>query len=46
LGRTGSASRWSGGGGRKVAQIMYTHVSKCKNDKIKIFPNRSIILSE
>jgi hypothetical protein len=28
-----------GGGGRggKAAQIMYTHVSKCKNYKIKIF---------
>jgi hypothetical protein len=26
-----------GGGGRwgEVAQIMYTHISKCKNDKIK-----------
>jgi hypothetical protein len=26
-----------GGGGRRweVAQTMYTHVSKCKNDKIK-----------
>jgi hypothetical protein len=23
------------GGGEKVAQITYTHVSKCKNDKIK-----------
>jgi hypothetical protein len=23
------------GGGREVAQTMYTHVSKCKNDKIK-----------
>jgi hypothetical protein len=22
-------------GGGKVAQIMYTHVNKCKNDKIK-----------
>jgi hypothetical protein len=25
----------SGGGRGKVAQIMYTYVSKCKNDKIK-----------
>jgi hypothetical protein len=24
-----------GRGGEGVAQIMYTHVSKCKNDKIK-----------
>jgi hypothetical protein len=24
------------GGRREVAQIMYTHVSKCKNDKNKI----------
>jgi hypothetical protein len=23
----------------EVAQIIYTHVSKCKNDKIKIFKN-------
>jgi hypothetical protein len=23
------------GGGGEVAQTMYTHVSKCKNDKIK-----------
>jgi hypothetical protein len=30
-----------GGGGRRreVAQIMYTHVSKCKNDKMK-FKNK------
>jgi hypothetical protein len=26
--------RWGGRRRRKVAQIMYTHVSKCKNDKI------------
>jgi hypothetical protein len=25
------------GDGGVVAQTMYTHVSKCKNDKIKIF---------
>jgi hypothetical protein len=25
----------AGGGGGKVSQIMYTHVSKCKDDKIK-----------
>jgi hypothetical protein len=30
-GRTGSA--WKGGG--EVAQTMYTHLSKYKNDKIK-----------
>jgi hypothetical protein len=30
---TGSARKL--GGGVEVAQIMYTHVSKCKNDKIK-----------
>jgi hypothetical protein len=24
------------GGGREVAQTMYIHVSKCKNDKIKL----------
>jgi hypothetical protein len=24
-------------GAGKVAQIMYTHVSKCENNKIKIF---------
>jgi hypothetical protein len=37
-GRTGSAWKWGWGGEgkrRKVAQTMYTHVSKCKNDKIK-----------
>jgi hypothetical protein len=28
-----------GGGGEAVAQIMYTHVSKCKNNKIKNFKN-------
>jgi hypothetical protein len=26
--------------GGKVAQIMYTYVSKCKNDKIKIIKNQ------
>jgi hypothetical protein len=31
-GGTGSAWKWGVGG---VAQRMYTHVSKCKNDKIK-----------
>jgi hypothetical protein len=30
--RTGSAQKQGGG---EVAQIMYTHVSKCKNNKIK-----------
>jgi hypothetical protein len=40
-GGTGSARRQGGGGGRRekkegeVAQIMYTHVSKCKNNKIR-----------
>jgi hypothetical protein len=38
-GRTGSA--WKRGGlggekqGREVAQTMYTHMNKCKNNKIK-----------
>jgi hypothetical protein len=32
-GRTGSAQKWGVWG--EVVQIMYTHVSKCKNDKIK-----------
>jgi hypothetical protein len=31
-GGTGSAWKWGGG---EVAQIMYTHVSKCKNNKTK-----------
>jgi hypothetical protein len=40
-GRTGSVQRWREGAGGKqgageVAQIMYTHVSKCKNNKIKL----------
>jgi hypothetical protein len=26
---------WVGGMGREVAQTTYTHVSKCKNNKIK-----------
>jgi hypothetical protein len=34
-GRTGSEQRQGSGGGGEVAQIMYTHVRKCKNDKIK-----------
>jgi hypothetical protein len=34
-GRTGSAQKLGGGRQRKVAQTMYTHESKCKNDKIK-----------
>jgi hypothetical protein len=33
-GRISSAWKW-GGQGRDVAQTMFTHVSKCKNDKIK-----------
>jgi hypothetical protein len=32
----GIGSAWKREGG-EVAQTMYTHVSKCKNDKIKIF---------
>jgi hypothetical protein len=34
---TGSAQKWGKevGGVGGVSQIMYTHVSKCKNDKIK-----------
>jgi hypothetical protein len=31
-GKTGSAQKWGG----VVAQIIYTHVSKCKSDKIKL----------
>jgi hypothetical protein len=27
---------WEWGGPEKVAQIMYTHVNKCKNDEIKL----------
>jgi hypothetical protein len=37
-GGTGSAQKWAEDGGRrrrKVAQTMCTHVSNCKNDKIK-----------
>jgi hypothetical protein len=35
-GRTSSAQRW--GRGEEVAQILYTHVNKCKNDfKMCIF---------
>jgi hypothetical protein len=34
-GETSSVQKGGGGGrGREVAQTMYTHVSKCKNDKI------------
>jgi hypothetical protein len=33
-GGTVSAQRQEVGGGVEVAQIMYTHVSKCKNEKI------------
>jgi hypothetical protein len=32
---TKSEKKRPGNGGGKVAQTMYTHVSKCKNDKIK-----------
>jgi hypothetical protein len=31
-GGTGCAQKWGGGG---MSQTMYTHVSKCKNDKIQ-----------
>jgi hypothetical protein len=34
-GRTGSAWKWWGRGEGEVAQAVNTHVSKCKNDKIK-----------
>jgi hypothetical protein len=37
-GGTGSVRRR--GREREVAQIMYTHVSKCKNGKIKILKNK------
>jgi hypothetical protein len=39
VGRTGSTQKQGKGGMEKVAQIMYTHVSKCKNDKIKKSPS-------
>jgi hypothetical protein len=32
-GKTGSAWKWGVGGGREVAQTMYTNVSKHKNNK-------------
>jgi hypothetical protein len=34
----GTSSAWTGGGEgiEEVVQTMYTHVSKCKNDKIKV----------
>jgi hypothetical protein len=37
-GRKGSVQKWGGGEDRgrgEVSQTMYTHVSKCKNDKVK-----------
>jgi hypothetical protein len=34
-GGTGSAWKWERSGVRGVAQTICTHVSKCKNDKIK-----------
>jgi hypothetical protein len=34
-GRTGSAWKWGSWWEREAAQTMYTHASKCKNDKIK-----------
>jgi hypothetical protein len=48
-GRNRSAERWGfGGKGRGgllgVAQIIYTYVSKCKNDKIKFL--KIVILCE
>jgi hypothetical protein len=30
----GSAQKWDRERGEEVAQIIYTHISKCKNDKI------------
>jgi hypothetical protein len=33
-GRTGSV--WEGSGGVEVAQTIYTHVTKCKKDEIKV----------
>jgi hypothetical protein len=36
-GGTGFCPEWSGAGRGDVAQIKYTHVDTCKNDKIKIF---------
>jgi hypothetical protein len=35
--------RSRGGGGGEVAQIMYTHVNKCKNDKIKFKNEKNLI---
>jgi hypothetical protein len=32
-------STWKWGGGEEVAQIMYTHVSKCENDKTTYLNN-------
>jgi hypothetical protein len=40
-GGTGSV-RKCGGGGKKVAQTMYTHVSKCKNNNNKKIVNKLI----
>jgi hypothetical protein len=34
-----TAKKKRGGVGEKVAQIIHTHVSECKNNKIKINPN-------
>jgi hypothetical protein len=34
-GRTGSVWKWGVGWREEVSQTMYTHVSECKNDKIK-----------
>jgi hypothetical protein len=34
-GQNRSAQKEGWEGGRKVAHTMYTHVSKCKNDKIE-----------
>jgi hypothetical protein len=34
--RNENQNHMKGGGQGKVAQIMYTHVSKCKNNKLKI----------
>jgi hypothetical protein len=33
----------AGWGGRKVLQIMYKKVSKCKNDKVKLKKNKDLL---
>jgi hypothetical protein len=34
------------GGGGEAAQVMYTHVNKCKNDKIKFKNEKNLITYE